>query len=55
MNARGQKVLTFELCRPFLERLVTEMTEVLVEDLEAIALFGSVARDEGQEFSDLDL
>lgn len=50
-----QQVLTFDFCRPFLDRLVSELRLVLGSDLEAVALFGSVARDQGGQTSDLDL
>lgn len=55
MSTDPTRVLTFDLCRPFLNRLVFEVKKELGSDLEAIALFGSVARDQGGESSDIDL
>ena len=47
--------LTYERCRSLLERLLSQLQDSLGEDLLAVALFGSVARGEGRETSDLDL
>ncbi|MGH9339676.1 MAG: nucleotidyltransferase family protein [Acidobacteriota bacterium] len=47
--------LTLAICRPFLDRLITGLREKLGSGLEAVALFGSVARDQGHTSSDLDL
>lgn len=47
--------LTFERCESLLERFVGALDDRLGDRLLAVALFGSVARGEGDEASDLDL
>lgn len=47
--------LTYERCRDLLETLLSRLQENLGEDLLSVALFGSVARGEGGQTSDLDL
>ncbi len=53
MSDRGK--LTYERCRELLKTLLSQLQASIGEDLLAVALFGSVARGEGGETSDLDL
>jgi predicted nucleotidyltransferase len=47
--------LGLEAYRPLLERLLALLREHLGEDLLAVALFGSIARGQGNAESDIDL
>jgi len=55
MDVRTNRRLTYERCRGLLQRLLVLLEETLGAELLAVALFGSVARDEGGATSDIDL
>jgi hypothetical protein len=51
----GDQKLTYEKCKPYVDKFISNLKHELGSTLLAVALFGSVARAEASRHSDIDL